>query len=43
MIYRLSISLEDTKVKVTLVAVPLLTPVAQKLYRRKHGVFTRKA
>jgi hypothetical protein len=29
----------DTRVKVTLVARPLLTPVAQKLCRCEHGVF----
>jgi hypothetical protein len=28
----------ETRVKVTLVARPLLTPVAQKLYRCEHGV-----
>jgi hypothetical protein len=33
--------LHDTRIKVTLVARPLLTPVAQKLYRCAHGIFTR--
>jgi hypothetical protein len=32
----------DTRVKVTLVTMPLLTPVAQKLCRREHGVFTNR-
>jgi hypothetical protein len=32
----------DTQVWVTLVARPLLTPVAQKLYKCEHGVFTSK-
>jgi hypothetical protein len=32
----------NTELKVTLVARPLLTPVAQKLCRCEHGVFTTK-
>jgi hypothetical protein len=33
----------DTRVKVTLVIRPLLTPVVQKLCRCEHGVFTSRA
>jgi hypothetical protein len=32
----------DTRIKVTLVARPLLTPVAQNLCRCEHGVFTSR-